>query len=280
MKVNLWDNAFAHVPYSVPGRVSTKIEWVRGRTSWSGVTIFTDERLTPAVLNAVQSTTKIGWLLEGRAYGAHNYERIPRVIDSLDLLLTHDAEMLDRYPEKARFVPFGGCWIPDAEWIVPPKAIRMDSFRPHVSHIYSAKRFMDGHNLRHLIAAFITNLERYGHGSPRPVESKVEALAPYGFSVVVENDRAKNYFTEKLIDCFALGVVPLYWGCPNIGEFFDMGGLITFTSVRDLEFIIDNLTVADYSARREAMLFNQKAARHFVLAEDWIYDAVLAPAAA
>lgn len=41
------------------------------------------------------------------------------------------------------------------------------------------------------------------------------------YSVVVESSEEPNYFTEKLIDCLITKTIPIYWGCPNISEYFD-----------------------------------------------------------
>lgn len=41
------------------------------------------------------------------------------------------------------------------------------------------------------------------------------------YSVVVESSSEPNYFSEKLIDCLITKTIPIYWGCPNISEFFD-----------------------------------------------------------
>jgi hypothetical protein len=41
------------------------------------------------------------------------------------------------------------------------------------------------------------------------------------YSVVVESSNEQNYFTEKLIDCLITKTIPIYWGCPNISDFFD-----------------------------------------------------------
>lgn len=49
---------------------------------------------------------------------------------------------------------------------------------------------------------------------------KLRGLVDYKFSVVLENSQQKNYFTEKLADAFLSWSVPLYWGCPNIIDFF------------------------------------------------------------
>ena len=262
MKVALHDTAFQHVAYSVPGRVSRHIEWVRFTRDASLPAVITDDMLRPHILERVFGSKRIGWLLEGRAYGARNYAAIPSVIDSLDLLLTHDAYLLEQYPQKARFVPFGGCWIPDSEWGIKPKS-------REVSHIYSAKRFMAGHEMRHQIAQRFPLLDHYGHGTPNPVRCKSEALADYRFSIVVENDRAENYFTEKLIDCLALGTVPIYWGCPNIADFFDPHGIIQFDNINDLDRILPNLHC---SWRLNAIMRNHNLAREYVLPEDYMYE--------
>ena len=41
------------------------------------------------------------------------------------------------------------------------------------------------------------------------------------YSVAVESSNEPNYFTEKLIDCLITKTIPIYWGCPNISEYFD-----------------------------------------------------------
>lgn len=268
MKVALWDHAFAHCAYSVPGRVSKHIEWVRHQPAWDGITVITDNLLHADFLRGLKSRIKVGWLLEGRAYGHRNYARIPQVIDHLDLLMTHDAELLARYPAKARFVPFGGCWIPDDEWGMRPKS-------KILSMIYSAKNFMEGHRLRHELAVWLRNkkgAELFGYGAGRPIQSKTEGLADFLFSVVIENDRAPNYFTEKLIDCFALGTIPIYWGCPNIGDFFDTRGMLLFD---DADTFRSSHILEHTQEMLEAAERNLITARKYVLPEDYMYEHVL-----
>ena len=35
------------------------------------------------------------------------------------------------------------------------------------------------------------------------------------FSVCIENDVYDTYFTEKILDCFATGTIPIYKGTKN-----------------------------------------------------------------
>jgi hypothetical protein len=51
-------------------------------------------------------------------------------------------------------------------------------------------------------------------------KGKETGIDPYKYSIVLENSSQPNYFTEKLHDCLLLWSLPIYWGCPNIHEFF------------------------------------------------------------
>lgn len=49
---------------------------------------------------------------------------------------------------------------------------------------------------------------------------KFNGLYKYKYSLAFENSSHRNYFTEKLIDCFLCWTKPIYWGCPNISDYF------------------------------------------------------------
>lgn len=49
---------------------------------------------------------------------------------------------------------------------------------------------------------------------------KFNGLYGYKYSLAFENSSHKNYFTEKLIDCFLCWAKPIYWGCSNIDKYF------------------------------------------------------------
>ena len=62
----------------------------------------------------------------------------------------------------------------------------------------------------------ITTLHKY---------DKSEMFTDSMFHVAIENTSHKNYFTEKLHDCILTHTIPIYWGCPNISEFYNTDGL-------------------------------------------------------
>ncbi|MBZ0220327.1 MAG: hypothetical protein K8I01_07840 [Candidatus Methylomirabilis sp.] len=54
----------------------------------------------------------------------------------------------------------------------------------------------------------------------RPIEDKWDGLAPYRFSLAIENTVSTDYWTEKIADCFLSWTVPIYHGCPNLANYF------------------------------------------------------------
>jgi FkbM family methyltransferase len=84
---------------------------------------------------------------------------------------------------------------------------------------------------------------------------KFNGLSPYKFSLAIENSEHINYFTEKIVDCFLTWTKPLYWGCPNIAEYFPNGSYSWIDIYADnvIEQINNALNEpVDYEAIRKA----------------------------
>ena len=136
-------------------------------------------------------------------------------------ILSRNAELLREIPNGIHF-PFGGTFIKDIEAVSPTKS-------KNCSLIASAKRVMEGHSVRHVVADAVKNqdlnVDLMGRGY-LPFDDKEDGLAPYRYSVIIENIQEESYFTEKLVDCLLCKTIPIYWGAPNIGEYFDVDGMI------------------------------------------------------
>jgi len=52
------------------------------------------------------------------------------------------------------------------------------------------------------------------------VEDKWAGLAPYKYSLAIENFSGPDYWTEKLADCFLAWTMPIYYGCTNLENYF------------------------------------------------------------
>ena len=87
---------------------------------------------------------------------------------------------------------------------------------------FSKKSFLDiyGHSwdsLSNLPLKWRTTLKHsIAKGTPMPCEDKKQTISNYKFALCFENTIYPGYLTEKLIDCFVAGVIPVYLGDPAV----------------------------------------------------------------
>lgn len=147
------------------------------------------------------------------------------------------------------FFPYGTTWVP--EW----RDLKIEKTKS-CSLIASAKRDTAGHQLRHAMVDWVRetgqNVDVLGRGY-MPFDKKSDGLAPYRYSIVIENVREKNYFSEKLLDAVFCETVPIYWGCPNIGDFIDPEGIIICETGDDVRAAVQNMSEEDYQRRLPAI---------------------------
>lgn len=106
-----------------------------------------------------------------------------------------------------------------------------------ISVICSNKAMIGGHRRRLRFVEQLLELSpmpRFGRGF-RDLPDKWDGLAPFRYSVAVENSRHDHYWTEKIADCFLAGTVPIYWGAPNIKEYFPEEAMIVIDTLDPVE---------------------------------------------
>ena len=94
------------------------------------------------------------------------------------------------------------------------------------------------------------------------------------FGVAIENTSHNGYFTEKILDCFLLKTIPVYWGCSSITNFFKQDGIITFSNIDDLIVKVNELDESYYNDRLDIIEENYNSALQFVNYEQNIVDAI------
>ena len=159
-------------------------------------------------------------------------------------VLTFSDYLLKKVP-NAHFFPLGDTWVPN--WRdLPFRKTDMCSL------IASAKRDSTGHKLRHQIVEWSRETDQpvavMGRGYT-PFDQKSDGLAPYRYSIVIENVQEKNYFSEKLIDAVVCNTVPIYWGCPNLEQFMDTSGIIQCNSAADIQRAVAMMSEEDFAER-------------------------------
>ena len=161
---------------------------------------------------------------------------------------------------------------------------------------------IEGHHLRHRIFdkeseikiphKWYSHLSDFNHeknnrpdgndlpnGNPIEGEGKKELWNRNAmFHVAVENSKHNNYFTDKIIDCFCTKTVPIYWGAPLIGDFYDSRGVIHFEDENDLINIVNKLTPQDYNDMKPFIDINYQRAlensNFFQRIEEWIDELI------
>lgn len=251
---------FAHAKYSTDFQDSKFIEWDRTPVNIDDRIVFYTDYSLDRISDCSLSTKKtFAWLLESPEITSQSYKWIELNNNKFTNVLTHSRILLDK-GENYKFCPTGGCWIKSEDQKIYEKS-------KLVSIIASEKRMTDGHNLRHQsIQMFKDKLDVYGRGY-NPIDYKLTALKDYAFSLTIENTQKDYYFTEKLIDCFMTGAVPIYWGCKSIGKFFNTDGMIIYDNFTDFYDISFN----KYNSMKDAIQENFEKAKEFLIAEDYIY---------
>lgn len=135
-----------------------------------------------------------------------------------------------------------------------------------ISVICSYKKEDPGHNLRFnfvkkLKEYFGDTLDWYGNGVNQ-VPEKWTAIAPYKYHIVLENRSDYNFITEKIYDSFLGNAFPIYWGAPNIDQFFSAK---SFAAINILDFkesikiIKDTLKSNLYEIRQKELNISREA---------------------
>jgi hypothetical protein len=146
------------------------------------------------------------WIVEGhehfsRVFTHHIPSNSPKYISSQPAIPWHINRTFDQLIEEK----------------IPEKS-------KNISWVTSKLTFLPGHQKK---MAFLDYLKRksrfdmdvFGRGI-RYVADKWDALAPYKYSIAVENSTGPDYWTEKVSDCFLTWTVPIYYGCTNLEDYF------------------------------------------------------------
>jgi len=195
-----------------------------------------------------------------------------------DYVLTHESTVLDRCKNAVLF-EFGGCWIQGYEF--PEKEFS-------VSTIVGFKKMAEGHLLRHNLwirqdaittpkKFFISgndphHLRMPAFGENPVLEGEKTPLFDSMFHIVIENCKKDNWFTEKLIDTLQTKTLPIYWGCPNIGNWFNTDGMIIVNNVDDLIEQVNKLTPELYQEKLSFIERNYEKSKEFINLSDRVAD--------
>ncbi len=180
-------------------------------------------------------------------------------------VLTYQDEVLQSN-QKARLFHFPNTWVKGYE---PKKEFS-------VSTVVGGKNIpgLEGHELRHelwrkrdLITIpkkfYLSGNAKHSHTFVPWPEADYTGQLVLGdsknplfdsmFHIAIENTSINNFFTEKIIDCFQTRTIPIYYGCPNIENYFNPQGFFKATCINGIIEICNYLTSEVYEQMLPAL---------------------------
>ncbi|NOY40506.1 MAG: hypothetical protein GXP26_01535 [Planctomycetes bacterium] len=184
--------------------------------------------------------------------------------------------IVSRCRRLARHIPNARTLTLTNTWVENPSDTKAEKSKP-MSLIASGKRKLAGHRMRHEVASWINetgaDVELLGRAFT-PFDKKEDGLAPYRFSVIIENCQEPGYFSEKLMDCLLCNTIPIYWGAPDIDRYFNTKGMVICKNAKEMRNAIENLGLNDFERLCEYSSENHKRALAFTNQERLIAELI------
>jgi hypothetical protein len=189
----------------------------------------------------------------------------------------HNINYLDRYFKKTTLI-----WIFQTRYLniknkffetIRKKAYRNEKRKKFCAAVISNFKCTNGFRIK-----FINELKKYKKvdmgGSYQNnvggnVKNKTQFLSSYKFSIAMENSEGQGYVSEKILDSFIAGTIPIYYGGYMIDEFINPKAYILIKNENDItkkiDYIkkIDNNDILYKSILKEKLFINDNLVSKF-----------------
>lgn len=237
------------------------------------IVVFSDYTIPQIVLPKFDKVLyKIAWMMEGpgvyASYGGHIAVKkwILENLDKITVVATCDDSLIEMYPDKFIFVPFGGVIVLPHETKLYPKT--------KLCSMTSGWLF----GVRNDIYSYYKDtgiIDFLGRAFGKPYNSTAEGFADYMYHVSISSCCDNRYFSSNITDAFACGTVPVWWGCPKIGEFFNTDGIMIVNSIKEIHDVVNRMSVEDYESRRDAIAENFQLVEKYRTPDNNLWENVL-----
>jgi hypothetical protein len=267
-ELSAFGSPFSHDITSCHNISPKNFKWVFNKQSKNNVEVYLDYDILGGFKSKCKN--KFLWICESRgiipAQMEFIYSNSERLKEVYNKIFVHDYNFLKLGPEFV-YCPAAA----NHTWVVNRGIHKKTKLASMVS---SGKNMCEGHRYRnHLMESFkskFTNIDYYGRAF-NPFNVKEDVLNDYYFSITIENEKYSNYYTEKLMDCFATGTIPVYYGTPEVDKMFNTDGII----VLDNTFDINQLSPDLYYSKLDAVKDNFERCMNHQTADDFIYERIV-----
>lgn len=195
-----------------------------------------------------------------------------------NFIFTHNEDLLKLIPVAYLF-EFGTTWVKNYSF--PEK-------KYGVSTLVGGKLMAPGHHLRQkvwfkenrikniptqfFLSGNLGGIENYNNN---PILGPDKSpLFSTQFHICIENSKRNNWFTEKLIDCLQTKTIPIYWGCPNIVNWFNLDGFIIVDSLEDIINACNSINESTYQDKISAVEENFEKSKKFATISDRLIEKI------
>ena len=118
---------------------------------------------------------------------------------------------------------------------------------------------------------------RYRNNVGGPVADKIDFSKGYKFSIAFENSSSRGYTTEKIMESFAAGNIPIYWGNPDIAAEFNPDSFVNCHDFADFDEAVEYVKKIDgddelYLRMARAPIAKEGSLAAKCLDEDYVAD--------
>lgn len=211
-------------------------------------------------------------LIEPRSICPKAYEYVEHYHKKFKYIFTHDGKLLEMC-DNAKMILWGWGNANYMSFSDIPKT-------KNISMVSSNKELCELHKARKELALLYEDsgiVDCYGTFNGGKYAEIKDYMADYRFSIILENYIDDYWFTEKVLNCFANKVVPIYLGARKIGEYFNMGGVLQVKDKSEIISVIERLTSDETRAKRvyrhmeSAVNDNYNRAKQFPNFETWFF---------
>jgi hypothetical protein len=254
--------------YEYPCWPSKYIEWTQSHTDYL---ITVDDFCEPPIKHKYN----IAVLMEPQSWSNTHYasckyyDNVLLMKDCFDLIFSTYTDYGDG-SEKFKYYP-GGC-----RSFIRPDERKIYTKTKNITSFASYKQYMKGHILRHQLKNWhaANRLNLIDYPTP-PKNSKVDGLKDYRFEVVIENEDGK-WFSEKIIDSFLCGCIPIYLTEIDTSylNMFDMNGIILVNSIEQITDLLMNnyFTPELYASKLKSVEYNFTIAGQYASFGDVLWN--------
>lgn len=208
----------------------------------------------------------------------YNYNLITTVLDKNNdkyytYVFTYHQQVLDNNKKSIHFICVH-TWIKNYKF--PPKKFSVSTLVGGKTHAT-----MEGLDLRHILwhrqheikipkdfylssQCRYLNADYYNSLVLSSVHAEKQIMFNNQFHIVIENTSIRNMFTEKILDCFQTKTIPIFYGAPNIGDFFNINGILAVKTIDEIINICNTLTPEVYNTKLVAIEDNYQRSMEYL----------------